>query len=82
MYLYLGSLRLTTYSAFVGGLIFMVCGFMTAAPNTTVFVAEVYGYVGLLPLTLALAGIAAWRTVRREVRFWIVVAALGFINSI
>ena len=30
MYLYLGSLRLTTYSRFVGGLIFMVCGFMTA----------------------------------------------------
>jgi hypothetical protein len=30
MYLYLGSLRLTTYSAFVGGLIFMVSGFMTA----------------------------------------------------
>jgi len=30
MYLYLGSLRLSTYSAFVGGLIFMACGFMTA----------------------------------------------------
>src|ERR1700730_10764269 len=30
MYLYLGSLRVTTYSAFIGGLIFMVCGFMTA----------------------------------------------------
>jgi hypothetical protein len=30
LYLYLGSLRVTTYSAFVGGLIFMVCGFMTA----------------------------------------------------
>jgi hypothetical protein len=30
MYLYLDSLRLTTYSAFVGGLIFMVCGFMSA----------------------------------------------------
>src|ERR1700733_3071707 len=28
MYLYLGSLRLTRYSAFVGGLAFMVCGFM------------------------------------------------------
>jgi hypothetical protein len=30
MYLYLGSLRLTTYSAFVGGLTFMVCGFLCA----------------------------------------------------
>ena len=29
-YLYLHSLRLTTYSAFVGGLVFMVCGFMCA----------------------------------------------------
>ena len=27
------------------------------APETTVFVAEVYAYVGILPLTLALAGI-------------------------
>ena len=41
------------------------------APNTTVFAAEVYGYVGLLPLTLALAGIAAWRKVGREVQFWV-----------
>jgi len=30
MCLYLGSLRLTTYSAFIGGLVFMVCGFMCA----------------------------------------------------
>jgi hypothetical protein len=30
MYLYLGSIRLTTYSAFIGGLTFMVCGFMCA----------------------------------------------------
>src|SRR6476646_6069679 len=29
-YLYLGALRLTSYSAFVGGLMFMVCGFLTA----------------------------------------------------
>jgi hypothetical protein len=29
-YLYLGSLRLTAYSAWIGGLIFMLCGFMTA----------------------------------------------------
>jgi hypothetical protein len=29
-YLYLSSLRLTTYSAFIGGLIFMVSGFMCA----------------------------------------------------
>jgi hypothetical protein len=30
MYLYLGRLRLKKYSAFVGGLMFMVCGFSTA----------------------------------------------------
>ena len=30
MYLFLGRLRLSTYSAFVGGLIFMLSGFMTA----------------------------------------------------
>ena len=30
VYFYLGSLRLTNYSAFAGGLIFMSCGFMTA----------------------------------------------------
>jgi len=30
MYLYLGRLRLASYSAFAGGLIFMVCGFLTA----------------------------------------------------
>src|ERR1700675_555294 len=30
MYFYLGSLRLTNFSAFVGGLVFMVCGFMMA----------------------------------------------------
>jgi hypothetical protein len=51
------------------------------APNTTVFAAEVYGYVGLLPLTLALAGIAAWRKVGREVQFWIAVAAVGLLVS-
>ena len=30
LYLYLGSLRLTQYSAWIGGLIFMLCGFLTA----------------------------------------------------
>ena len=30
MYFYLGSLRLTNFSAFVGGLVFMMCGFMMA----------------------------------------------------
>jgi hypothetical protein len=30
MYLYLRRLRLTTYSALIGGLMFMVCGFLTA----------------------------------------------------
>src|SRR3984893_2610253 len=32
------------------------------APDTTVFVAEVYAYVGILPLTLAVAAMSAWRT--------------------
>ena len=38
------------------------------APDTTVFVAEVYAYVGILPLTLALAGVSAWRTACRELK--------------
>ncbi len=51
------------------------------APNTTVYAAEVYGYIGLLPLTLALAGVAAGRTAGREVRFWVAVAAAGLLIS-
>ncbi len=51
------------------------------APNTTVFAAEVYGYVGLLPMALALAGIAAWRSVGREVRFWTAAVAMGLLVS-
>jgi Bacterial membrane protein YfhO len=51
------------------------------APNTTVFAAEVYGYIGLLPLTLALAGIAACHKVSREMRFWVAVAAVGLLVS-
>jgi hypothetical protein len=51
------------------------------APDTTVFAAEVYGYVGLLALTLALVGISAWRSVGREVRFWAAVAAVGLLVS-
>ncbi len=51
------------------------------ALDTTVFAAEVYGYIGLLAMTLALAGIAAWRTVGRELRFWVAVAALGLLIS-
>ncbi len=43
--------------------------------------AEVYGYVGLLPLTLALAGISAWRTVGREVQFWVAVGAMGLLTA-
>jgi hypothetical protein len=38
-------------------------------------------YVGLLPLTLALAGIVAWRRVGREVRFWVAVAATALLIS-
>jgi Bacterial membrane protein YfhO len=51
------------------------------APNTTVYVAEVYGYIGLLPLTMAMAGVAAPRTATREVRFWLAVAAAGLLFS-
>src|ERR1700729_1282662 len=48
VYLYLGSLRLTNYSAFVGGLVFMLCGFMTAhKSHEYILSAAVW-----LPLTL------------------------------
>jgi hypothetical protein len=46
------------------------------APNTTVFVAEVYGYVGILPLTLVLTAFSARRMARRELRFW---SSIGLI---
>jgi hypothetical protein len=46
------------------------------APNTTVFVAEIYGYAGILPLTLALIAFSAWRTARREQKFW---SSIGII---
>ncbi len=48
MYLYLGSLRLTNYSAFIGGLIFMVCGFLTAHKGHEYIVCAAVW----LPLTL------------------------------
>ncbi len=51
------------------------------APDTTVFVAEVYAYVGILPLTLALAGIAAWRTACRELKFWSAIAVIALLMS-
>ena len=51
------------------------------APETTVFVAEVYAYMGLLPLTLALAGISAWRTARRELKFWSAIAVVALLMS-
>src|SRR5206468_5288839 len=47
-YLYLISLRLTNYSAFVGGLIFLVCGFMTAHKGHEYIVCAAVW----LPLTL------------------------------
>jgi hypothetical protein len=51
------------------------------APDTTVFVAEVYAYVGILPLTLALAGIAARRTACPALKFWTPVAAIALLIS-
>jgi hypothetical protein len=51
------------------------------APDTTVFVAEVYAYLGILPLTLALAGLSAWRTARRELKFWSAVAVIALLMS-
>src|SRR3984957_16753561 len=51
------------------------------APDTTVFVAEVYGYAGILPLTLALAGIAAWRIACRELKFWSATGIIALLLS-
>ena len=51
------------------------------APDTTVFVAEVYAYLGILPLTLALAGLSAWRTARGELKFWSAVAVIALLMS-
>ena len=51
------------------------------APDTTVFVAEVYAYIGILPLTLALAGISVRRTACRELKFWIPVAVIALLIS-
>jgi Bacterial membrane protein YfhO len=44
-------------------------------------VAEVYAYLGILPLTLALAGLSAWRTARRELKFWSAVAVIALLMS-
>jgi hypothetical protein len=51
------------------------------APDTTVFVAEVYAYVGILPLTLALAGIATGRSACRELQFWSATAVIALFVS-
>jgi hypothetical protein len=51
------------------------------APDTTVFVAEVYGYMGLLPLTLALIALFAWRTARRELKFWSSIGVIALFLS-
>ncbi len=48
MYFYLGSLRLTNFSAFIGGLVFMVCGFMMAHKGHEYIVCAAVW----LPLTL------------------------------
>src|SRR5206468_2354802 len=46
------------------------------APATTVFVAEVYAYLGILPLTFVFAGLSVRRRVCRELKFWILVAVM------
>jgi hypothetical protein len=51
------------------------------APDTTVFVAEVYAYIGILPLTFALAGLAAWRTTCRAMKFWSAVGVIALFFS-
>jgi hypothetical protein len=51
------------------------------APGTTVFVAEVYPYVGILPLALALASLAAWRSACRALKFWITIVAISLLLS-
>src|ERR1700730_16909077 len=51
------------------------------APDTTVFVAEVYAYIGILPLTFALTGLAAWRTTCRALRFWSAVGIIALLFS-
>jgi hypothetical protein len=38
-------------------------------------------YVGLVPLTLAMAGILAWRRVGRELRFWVAAGATSLLMS-
>ena len=42
---------------------------------------EWYPYLGLLPIALALAGLAIWRTASRELRFWIPVTAAALLLS-
>ena len=51
------------------------------APDTTVFVAEVYAYAGILPLTLALAAIFARRTAWRELKFWRAIVVIAVLLS-
>jgi hypothetical protein len=51
------------------------------APDTTVFVAEVYAYIGILPLTLAVTALSAWRTACRELKFWSAIAVGGLLLS-
>ncbi len=51
------------------------------APDTTVFVAEVYGYAGLLPLALALVAFSTWRTARRELKFFSSIGVIALFLS-
>jgi hypothetical protein len=51
------------------------------APDTTVFVAEVYAYIGILPLTFALAGLAAWGTTCRALKFWSAAGVIALLFS-
>jgi hypothetical protein len=51
------------------------------APATTVFIAEVYAYIGILPLTFLFAAIAARRRACRELTFWIAITVIALLVS-
>src|SRR5262249_9593334 len=50
-------------------------------PVTTVFAAEVYPYIGLLPLAFAIGCFTVRRAIGFQARFWIAVAAVALLLS-
>ncbi|MBV9299816.1 MAG: hypothetical protein JO066_12655, partial [Verrucomicrobia bacterium] len=52
------------------------------APDTTVFVAEVYTYIGILPLALTLVAIFGRRTACRELKMWVTIAVIALLVSL